>query len=218
MYEDLAKANIADEKIKADIKNRGTNALIQGGVAGLQLGAQLQSAYAKSDKGKAKAAARAYEKAGKVGDRAEKLASAGKLTEQRAARLTARQNKLLEQAGPAYSTPGDLYSSPSGRQAENLAFEESMGRESAAKFPDKLMGNRGTRTADGKLVGYEAPKHKTTASHMADVSRMKAQGRQDLKLLQGLKDSNPELYEKMLQKHGDYLGGDERVDLTGIID
>ena len=62
--EDLAKANIADEKIKADIKNRGTNALIQGGVAGLQLGAQLQSAYAKSDKGKAKAAERAYEKAG----------------------------------------------------------------------------------------------------------------------------------------------------------
>ena len=175
----LGEANIADEKIKADIKQRGINALIEGGKAGLKFGALVQDAVVKN-KGKQEAvqSARAEKSAGRVGERASNLAERGKLTESRANKLVAKQNKLLGTAGldldqDSYTPGGDLYTQQQLKSAQNSRESSLLGgdKPEAAKFTADIMGNRGNPE---NLVEYMKDYSKMTADHQKDLAYLRS--------------------------------------------
>jgi|TARA_R110001583_G_scaffold16895_7_gene69009 hypothetical protein len=168
----LGEANIADEKIKADIKQRGINALIEGGKAGLKFGALVQDAAVKN-KGKQEAVQSAH-----VGERASNLAERGKLTESRANKLVAKQNKLLGTAGldldqDPYTPGGDLYTQQQLKSAQNSRESSLLGgdKPEAAKFTADIMGNRGNPE---NLVEYMKDYSKMTADHQKDLAYLRS--------------------------------------------
>lgn len=172
----LGEANIADEKIKADIKQRGINALIEGAKSGLEMGALLQEAVVKN-KGK-REAPRAEKSAVRVGERASNLAERGKLTESRANKLVAKQNKLLGTAGldldqDSYTPGGDLYTQQQLKSAQNSRESSLLGgdKPEAAKFTADIMGNRGNPE---NLIEYMKDYSKMTADHQKDLAYLRS--------------------------------------------
>ena len=210
--EQMARADQFDERVKSEMRTRAMNAISEGGKGALGFGVVLEK-HADPKKREARKAQRAARKADRlskradrIGERAASLAERGKLTEARAARLGARQSRLLERAGmSAYQSPGDLYSSPFSRDAENLEFEQSLARSSgligsekpdAAGFKSQLSAGRSIKDAQGRTVG----------SSMAQYSETVAGQKEDRKFANQLRRRDPQAYAKLVAQYP-YLAG-----------
>ena len=210
--EQMIRADQFDEKVKSEMRTRAMNAMSQGAKGAIGFGVVLEK-HADPKKREARKAQRAARKADRlskradrIGERAASLAEEGKLTEARAARLGARQSRILERAGmTAYQSPGDLYSSPSSREAENLQLEQSLARSSglvgsenpdAAGFKSQLSAGRSIKDAQGRTVG----------SSMAQYSETVAGQQEDRKFANQLRRRDPQAYAKLVAQYP-YLAG-----------
>ena len=203
--ERYTKAVDKDAANKAGFAAEDTKKLIAAGVGALKLGATVQKGIQKKNEDKTKVQEQAQKKATKIGERAQNLAGKGRLSAQKAEKLAGKQSKMLEKAG--YTQPGDLYTNTNAaqRQQENVDFESKMARETSLKgsdkpiaegFKDQLMEGRRLKDAEGRNIGDK----------LAQLSKLEQGQREDIKLANQLKRTNPEAYQKLIDKYP-YLVG-----------